>query len=48
LPLNLLKPTKAKERLLRETYREFFCVVNDALGFVGDAASRAELHAKTY
>jgi hypothetical protein len=48
LPLNPLKPTKAKERMLRETYQEFFSIVNDALGFVGDVRSRAELHNKTY
>ena len=48
LPLNLLKPTKRKERLLRETYRTFFSMVREALGHVGDVRSRAELHSETY
>jgi len=48
LPLNLLEPTKAKERLLRETYALFFNMVREALGYVGDVKSRAELHEKTY
>ncbi len=34
--------------MLRETYQEFFSIVKDALGSVGDVKSRAELHAKTY
>jgi IS605 OrfB family transposase len=48
VPLNLLEPTKAKERLLSEAYQKFFSVVKDALGCVGGVKSRAELHKKTY
>jgi hypothetical protein len=48
LPLNLLEPTKAKKRLLSEAYQRFFSIVKDALGYVGDVQSRAELHKKTY
>jgi len=48
LHLNLLKPTKAKKRLLRQTYKIFFSIVKDALGYVGDVKSRAQLHEKTY
>jgi len=48
VPLNLLEPTKAKERLLSEAYQKFFSIVKDALGCVGGVKSRAELHKKTY
>jgi hypothetical protein len=48
LPLNLLEPTKAKRRMLKQTYESFFNIVQEALGFVGDVKSRAELHNETY
>jgi IS605 OrfB family transposase len=48
LPLNLLELTKAKERTLKQTYESLLNVVREALGFVGDVRSRAELHNKTY
>jgi IS605 OrfB family transposase len=48
LPLNLLEPTKAKRRMLKQTYESFFNIMQEALGFVGDVKSRAELHNKTY
>jgi IS605 OrfB family transposase len=48
LPLNLLEPTKAKRRLLKQTYESFFSIVREALGFVGDVKSRAGLHNETY
>ena len=48
LPLNLLKPTKAKRKLLKETYSTFFRIVIKALGSVGDVRSRAQLHRETY
>jgi len=48
LHLNLLKPTKAKKRLLRQTYKSFLSIVKDALGYVGDVKSRAQLHEETY
>jgi IS605 OrfB family transposase len=48
LPLNLLQPTRAKERLLKQTYEAFFSMVKEALGCVSDVGSRAELHNKTY
>jgi len=48
LPLNLLQSTKAKRRLLRETYRTFFSIVKEALNHIGDVGSRAQLHRETY
>jgi IS605 OrfB family transposase len=48
LVLNVLEPTKAKERLLRETYRVFFIMVGEALGFLDGVKNREELHATTY
>jgi len=48
LPLNLLEPTKAKERLLRETYLSFFGMVEEALNRLDGVKSRAELHNETY
>lgn len=48
MPLNLLEPTKAKRRMLKQTYESFFNIVQEALGFVGDVKSRAELHNETY
>ncbi|MGQ9468503.1 MAG: RNA-guided endonuclease InsQ/TnpB family protein [Nitrososphaerales archaeon] len=34
--------------MLRETYASFFSMVKEALGYVGDVKSRAELHNETY
>jgi len=34
--------------MLRETYASFLSMVKDALNYVGDVKSRAELHEKTY
>jgi hypothetical protein len=48
LPLNLLDPTRKKERLLRETYTTFFTIVQEALSHAGGVKSRAELHDETY
>jgi IS605 OrfB family transposase len=48
LPLNLLEPTKAKRRVLKQTYESLFNIVREALGYVGDVRSRAELHNRTY
>ncbi|MFQ6085795.1 MAG: hypothetical protein ACE5OY_05995, partial [Candidatus Bathyarchaeia archaeon] len=47
LPLNILRPTKVKRRLLRETYRTFLQMVREALA-VNGVGSRAELHNQTY
>ncbi|MEM4157382.1 MAG: transposase [Candidatus Methanomethylicaceae archaeon] len=46
--LNVLEPTKAKKRLLKETYQTFLNIVNDALGFLDGVKSRGELHEATY
>lgn len=48
MPLNLLEPTRTKEKLLRETYASFLGIVKEALGFLGGVKSRAELHKRTY
>ncbi|MBC7091215.1 MAG: IS200/IS605 family element transposase accessory protein TnpB, partial [Nitrososphaeria archaeon] len=48
MSLNILEPTKAKGKLLRETYTSFLSMVKEALGYVGDVRLRAELHEKTY
>ncbi|KPV64037.1 MAG: hypothetical protein AOA65_1067 [Candidatus Bathyarchaeota archaeon BA1] len=47
LPLNLLEPTKTK-KMLKETYTLFFRMVKEALGIVGDAQSRAQLHERAH
>jgi IS605 OrfB family transposase len=48
LVLNVLEPTKAKKRLLRETYRTFFSIVDDALVLLDGVKSRGQLHEATY
>ncbi len=48
MPLKILKPTKAKEKMLKEAYASFFSMVKEALGYLGEVESRAELHEKTY
>ncbi|WXG42768.1 MAG: hypothetical protein WED04_01490 [Promethearchaeati archaeon SRVP18_Atabeyarchaeia-1] len=48
LPLNLLEPTEAKRRMLKQTYTTFLATVKEALSYLGGAKSRADLHHKTY
>jgi len=48
LPLNLLEPTKAKKRLLKEAYNTFLDMVREALNRLSGVRSRAELHKETY
>jgi len=48
LSLNLLEPTRVKERLLRETYKTFFDIIKEALDHLDGVRSRAELHERTY
>ncbi|MGQ9469818.1 MAG: RNA-guided endonuclease TnpB family protein, partial [Nitrososphaerales archaeon] len=48
LVLNVLEPTKAKKRLLRESYQTFFCIVREALRASNGVRSRTELHESTY
>ncbi|WXG44237.1 MAG: transposase [Promethearchaeati archaeon SRVP18_Atabeyarchaeia-1] len=48
LPLNLLKPTGKKRRILRKTYATYLGIVREALCSLGGAKSRAQLHNKTY
>ncbi len=48
LSLSILEPTKAKEKLLRDAYISLLGMVKEALGFLGEVKSQAELHKKTY
>jgi len=48
LVLNVLEPTGAKKKLLRETYRTFFSIVKEALGFLDGVKGRRQLHGMTY
>ena len=48
LVLNVLDPTKAKKRLLRETYQTFFGIVKEALKASNAVRSRRQLHETTY
>jgi len=48
LVLNVLEPTKAKEHLLRETYRTFFSIVKEALKSSNGVRGRGQLHKATY
>jgi len=34
--------------MLREKYASFLSIVKEALGYLGEVKSRAELHEKTY
>ena len=48
LPLNLLQPTKAKQRLLKETYRTFFHMVEELLPLARRAKKREQLQRENY
>jgi len=48
LSLNLLQPTKAKQRLLKETYRTFFRMVEELLPLARRAKRRAQLQRESY
>ncbi|WXG44841.1 MAG: hypothetical protein WED04_12560 [Promethearchaeati archaeon SRVP18_Atabeyarchaeia-1] len=48
LPLNLLEPTEAKRRMLKQTYTTILSIVKEALDCLGGAKSRGQLHNKTY
>ncbi len=42
MPINILKLTRVKGKLLRETYESYLNFVKEALGYVGDAKLRKE------
>jgi putative transposase len=48
LSFNLLKPTSAKRKLLRETYTGFLSIAREALSSLDGVKSRGQLHNKTY
>jgi IS605 OrfB family transposase len=48
LPLNLLKPTRRKRRMLRETYITYLSIVREVLSALDGVKSRGQLHDKTY
>ncbi|MFQ6076400.1 MAG: hypothetical protein ACE5Z5_09755 [Candidatus Bathyarchaeia archaeon] len=48
LPLNILQPTKVKDRMLGDTYRTFFSMVEEALQALDGVRSRGQLHKETY
>jgi len=48
LPLNLLQPTKAKQRLLKETYCAFFRMVEELLPLARRAKKRTQLQRENY
>jgi len=48
LPLNLLQPTRAKRRLLKETYRTFFGMVEELLPLARRAGTRGQLQQENY
>jgi len=48
LQLNLLKPTKSKEKKMKETYQTFLLMIHQTLPVASGASSRKTLHEKTY
>jgi len=48
LQLNLLKPTKSKEKKMKETYQTFLLMIHQTLPVASGASNRKTLHEKTY